>query len=67
MQFSLKGQGNSKELEFDPPLLFFEEELLITKMYSHTIKLAKKSTGKFIYTFRLDGKNDDSFEVSVIN
>ena len=67
MQFTLKGSGNSKELEFNPPVLFFDESLLIQKEYKHSVKLLKKSEGACRYKLRLEGKNDQDFQVSLMN
>jgi len=61
--FSLRGQGNSKEVNFDPPLLNIEETLLIGTEYTFMTKVVKSSEGDAQFTIALEGKSSEMFEI----
>lgn len=64
-QFALSGQGNFKQLQMDPPILVFPEDLYIGKSYSEKVILKKDSEGDIKYYVRIEGKNDADFKVEI--
>ena len=61
LHFNLRGQGNFCELEIDPPIVFFEEELFINSQpLIKTITLKKKSDGNLRFRIRLEGKSSEN-------
>ena len=65
MHFSLRGQGNFKQLVVEPPILILDEELFIGKDYTETVTLVKKSDGSANYKMRLEGKNCEAFKCEI--
>jgi hypothetical protein len=65
MQFNLRGQGNFCQLEIDPPVLFFEEDLYINNVYKKTLILKKKSDGNIKLWVRLEGKSDEGLNIEI--
>jgi len=63
--FSLRGQGNSKELLFDPPFIQIEETLLINTTYEFSTKVVKQSEGDANFSIVLEGKSSESFEICI--
>lgn len=76
MQFSLRGQGNYREMFIDPPVLEFREELFIHKPYTRTIVMRKMKLqnssmsadshgSTYKKSIRVEGKSDESFIVEI--
>lgn len=66
LHFNLRGQGNFCELEIDPPIVFFEEELFINSQpLIKTITLKKKSDGNLRFRIRLEGKSSENLQVAL--
>lgn len=63
--FCLRGQGNSKELLFEPPLLHIEETLLLNTEYVFTTKILKTSEGNASFTLALEGKSSELFDIGI--
>ena len=65
LHFNLRGQGNFCELEIDPPIVFFEEELFINSQQHKSITLKKKSDGNLRFRIRLEGKSSEHLQVAL--
>ena len=76
LQFNLRGQGNFREMFIDPPLLRYDETLFINKPYTKKIVMKKRENANDASTsneshngykkgIRVEGKNDDFFEVEI--
>ena len=76
LQFNLRGQGNFREMFIDPPLLQYSETLFINKPYTKKIVMKKRvnandastsngSNTGYKKSVRVEGKNDDTFEVEI--
>lgn len=63
--FALWGQGNSKEVLFDPPFLILDETLAINTVYQFETKVVKSSEGDAKFTISLEGKSSENFEVKL--
>lgn len=65
IQFNLRGQGNSCQVDVQPPIAIFEGDTYIGQEYKQTVKLRKLSEGAIKYTMRMEGKNRDTFDVDL--
>ena len=63
--FLLRGQGNSKEIVFNPPFIRVEESLNINTFYEFSTKVIKSSEGEAQFTLSLDGKSSELFEIEL--
>jgi len=65
IQFNLRGQGNSCQVDVEPPISFFEGDTFIGQEYHQSVKLRKVSEGAIKYTMRMEGKNRETFSVDL--
>ena len=61
MQFNMRGQGNYCEVEMNPPVLYFEGDLYISKDYKKKIQMKKKSEGIVDFVMKMQSKSSTNF------
>lgn len=66
IQFNLRGQGNSCQVEVEPSYCQFQGDTFINYQYQKVVKLRKKSEGQVKFTLRMEGKNKDSFNIDIV-
>lgn len=61
IQFNLRGQGNSCQVEVEPPISFIEGDTFINYDYTRMVQLKKLTQGTVNYKIRMEGQNRNFF------